>query len=113
MLLGITGIGLAVVVRLVLREPVRGAMEFDSNTNVVQPPFMESLVTLLKIPSWWWMCFGIAFGSFVSYSFSAWQTKYLLLLNPDFNFQTLLIILGIINGTTYAGGNVFGCKACR
>ena len=109
-LLGVTGIGLAVVVRLVLREPVRGAMEFDSTTNVVQPPFMESLVTLLKIPSWWWMCFGIAFGSFVSYSFSAWQTKYLLLLNPDFNFQTLLIILGIINGTTYAGGTFLGAR---
>jgi MFS family permease len=109
-ILGLTGIALAVIVRLVLREPVRGAMEFGNNVDVAQPPFFESLIALLKIPSWWWMCFGIALGSFVSYSFSAWQTKYLLLLDPDFNFQNLLLILGVINGTTYAGGTFLGAR---
>ena len=109
-ILGLTGIALAVIVRLVLREPVRGAMEFGNNADVAQPPFFESLITLLKIPSWWWMCFGIALGSFVSYSFSAWQTKYLLLLDPSFNFQNLLLILGVINGTTYAGGTFLGAR---
>ncbi|MBL6894444.1 MAG: MFS transporter [Porticoccaceae bacterium] len=109
-ILGLTGIALAVIVRLVLREPVRGAMEFGNNVDVAQPPFFESLISLLKIPSWWWMCFGIALGSFVSYSFSAWQTKYLLLLDPDFNFQNLLLILGVINGTTYAGGTFLGAR---
>ena len=109
-ILGLTGIALAVIVRLVLREPVRGAMEFGNNVDVAQPPFFESLIALLKIPSWWWMCFGIALGSFVSYSFSAWQTKYLLLLDPDFNFQNLLLILGVINGTTYAGGTLLGAR---
>ena len=109
-ILGLTGIALAVIVRLVLREPVRGAMEFGNNVDVAQPPFFESLIALLKIPSWWWMCFGIALGSFVSYSFSAWQTKYLLLLDPDFNFQNLLLIFGVINGTTYAGGTFLGAR---
>lgn len=109
-ILGLTGIALAVIVRLVLREPVRGAMEFGNSVDVAQPPFFESLITLLKIPSWWWMCFGIALGSFVSYSFSAWQTKYLLLLDPGFNFQNLLLILGVINGTTYAGGTFLGAR---
>ena len=109
-ILGLTGIAVAVIVRLVLREPVRGAMEFGNNVDVAQPPFFESLIALLKIPSWWWMCFGIALGSFVSYSFSAWQTKYLLLLDPDFNFQNLLLILGVINGTTYAGGTFLGAR---
>ena len=108
--LGLTGIALAVVVRLVLREPVRGAMEFDNHADIVQPPFTESLQTLLKIPAWWWMCFGIAFGSFVSYSFSAFQTKYLVMLDPSFDFKTLVIVLGVINGTTYAGGAYFGAK---
>ena len=98
--LGVTGVVLAVIVKLVLREPVRGAMEFNSRTDIVQPPFKESLKTLLKIPAWWAMCFGIAFGSFVSYAKSAFQTKYLVILDPTFDFQTLVIILGIINGTT-------------
>jgi len=82
--LGVTGVFLAVIVRLVLREPVRGAMEFDNRTDIVQPPFSESLKTLLKIPAWWAMCFGIAFGSFVSYATAAFQTKYLVILDPSF-----------------------------
>ena len=108
--LGLTGIALAVVVRLVLREPVRGAMESSNQAKITQLPFKESLKTLLKIPSWWWMCLGIAFGSFVAYSFSAFQTKYLRILDPSFDFQTLVIILGIVNGTTYAGGTYLGAK---
>ena len=108
--LGVTGVVLAIIVKLVLREPVRGAMEFNSRTDIVQPPFKESLKTLLKIPAWWAMCFGIAFGSFVSYAKSAFQTRYLVILDPTFDFQTLVIILGIINGTTYAGGAYFGAK---
>ena len=34
---------------------------------------------------------------------SAFQTKYLVTLDPSFDFQTLVIILGIMNGTTYLG----------
>ena len=108
--LGITGVALAVVVRLVLREPVRGAMEFGGRQDIVQPPFRDSLNSLLKIPAWWAMCFGIAFGSFVSYAFSAFQTKYLVMLDPSFDFKTLVIVLGVINGTTYAGGAFFGAR---
>ena len=102
--LGLTGIALAVVVKLVLKEPVRGAMELTSSTTISKPPFLESLKVLMRIPAWWAMCFGIAFGSFVSYAKSAFQTKYLVTLDPSFDFQTLVIILGIMNGTTYAGG---------
>ncbi|MDG0970327.1 MAG: MFS transporter [Porticoccaceae bacterium] len=108
--LGLTGIALALVVKLTLKEPVRGAMELDNSSEIVQPPFKESLRTLLKIPAWWAMALGIAFGSFVSYAKSAFQTKYLIILDPTFDFQTLVIILGIINGTTYAGGAYFGAK---
>ena len=108
--LGITGIALAVVVKLVLKEPVRGAMELSSGTTISKPPFLESLKVLMRIPAWWAMCFGIAFGSFVSYAKSAFQTKYLVTLDPSFDFQTLVIILGIMNGTTYAGGAFFGAR---
>ena len=108
--LGVTGVVLAALVKLVLREPVRGAMEFDNSTDIVQPPFSESLKTLLKIPAWWAMCFGIAFGSFVSYATSAFQITYLVVLDPSFDFKTLVFVLGVINGTTYAGGAFFGAK---
>ncbi len=108
--LGLTGIGLALIVKLVLKEPVRGAMEFGEETEIKKPPFLDSLKELMKIPAWWAMCLGIAFGSFVSYSKSAFQTKYLVTLDPSFDFQTLVIILGIMNGTTYAAGAFFGAR---
>jgi len=108
--LGITGIVLAGIVKLVLKEPVRGAMESSDEKSLDKPPFFESLKTLLKIPTWWAMCFGIAFGSFVSYAKGGFQTKFLVTLDPSFDFQTLVILLGIINGTTYAGGAFFGAR---
>ena len=108
--LGLTGVGLALIVKLVLKEPVRGAMELGAAAEIEKPPFIESLKELMKIPAWWAMCFGIAFGSFVSYSKSAFQTKYLVTLDPSFDFQTLVIILGIMNGTTYAAGAFFGAR---
>ena len=109
-ILGLAGIALALVVRLVIREPQRGSMEMKQVAKVKQSPFLESLKTLLSIPSWWGMCFGIAFGSFVAYAFAAFQTKYLLLLDPTYDFKLLLIILGIMNGTTYAGGTFIGAR---
>ena len=108
--LGLTGIALAGIVRLTLREPLRGAMELDDDVQIAKLPFIESLRSLLKIPAWWAMCFGIAFGSFVSYASSAFQTKFLIALDPSFDFKTMVILLGIMNGTTYAGGAFFGAR---
>ena len=108
--LGLTGIALAGIVRLTLREPVRGAMELEGYTQIAKLPFIESLQSLLKIPAWWAMCFGIAFGSFVSYASSAFQTKFLIALDPSFDFKTMVILLGVMNGTTYAGGAFFGAR---
>ena len=108
--LGLTGIALAGIVRLTLREPVRGAMELEGDTQIAKLPFIESLQSLLKIPAWWAMCFGIAFGSFVSYASSAFQTKFLIALDPSFDFKTMVILLGVMNGTTYAGGAFFGAR---
>ena len=108
--LGVTGVALAAIVKLVLREPVRGAMEFGQQAKMVKPPFMESIKILLKIPAWWAMCLGIAFGSFASYALSTFHTKYLIALDPTFDFQHLIILLGIINGTAYAGGAFFGAR---
>ena len=161
-ILGVSGIALAVIVRLVIREPQRGAMESakppmsgylplkDTVKAITGMPrlaisiaviaavliltFMGifnamvaavilislgliSLVSvqpavkvLASIPSWWWMCFGIAFASFASYALSGFQTKYLRLLDPDFNFRTIVIWIGIINGTFYVAGTYFGAK---
>lgn len=106
--LGMAGIALAVIVRVVLREPKRGAQEIAKGASAQRGSFKENLKTLLTIKSWWFMCLGIAFGSFASYSFSGFQTKFLRLLDPEYDFRQLVIYLGIINGIAYVGGTYLG-----
>jgi len=164
-ILGITGIILALIVKLVIKEPTRGAMESGAKPASGYISFPESwkqsniplrtmifgalfailwighliptvpavpilfavlfsfflimmfalslqpgVLTILSIKSWWWMALGIAFASFASYAISGFQTKYLRLLDPDFSFRTIVIWIGIINGTFYVAGTYFGAK---
>lgn len=112
-LLGVSGILLAVVVFFTIREPKRGAMETKSNVEVPKIPFGQALGTLLTIKSWWWMSFGIAFASFAAYALSGFQTKYIGLMEPDMSGERLrqiLIFLGIINGLFYASGTFLGAR---
>ncbi len=161
-ILGIAGIILSLIVKLVIKEPVRGAMESEqkpgsgyislkdswAQSNLAPRAllfggvsallwggfafgyvpiifaalfsffiimmFMLSLqpgvMTILSIKSWWWMALGIAFASFASYAVSGFQTKFLRLLDPEFNIRTIIIWIGIINGTFYVAGTYFGAK---
>lgn len=69
-----------------------------------------NVMLILSNRSWWFMAFGIAFASFASYAVSGFQTKFLRLLDPEFNFRTIIIWIGIINGTFYVAGTYFGAK---
>ena len=162
-ILGATGIILAIIVRIAIREPERGAMEkggasasagyIPLGQSVAEaaliPRFVifgalfaaligswsigliswvfvipfaifivtmfllslqPGVMTILSIPSWWWMALGIAFASFASYAISGFQTKFLRLLEPDFNPRTYIMWIGIINGTFYVAGTFFGAK---
>lgn len=161
-ILGITGIILSIIVRIVIREPQRGAMESSVKPSSGYIPLGQSfsqakllprflvaggltasllfamfagtiswlvvtilviliatifllslqpgVMSIVSIKSWWWMALGIAFASFASYAVSGFQTKYLRLLDPEFNFRTIIIWIGIINGTFYVAGTYFGAK---
>jgi MFS family permease len=161
-ILGITGVGLALLVKLVIREPVRGAMEegvvkssgYISISEAMSRASMlpryvgfgtlaallvggallghiawlfviigvlllvtlfllsiqPGVLTIISIKSWWWMALGIAFASFAGYAVSGFQTKFLRLLDPEFSFRTIIIWIGIINGTLYVAGTYFGAK---
>jgi len=161
-ILGVTGVALSIIVRIVIREPKRGAMEGGSKlpngyisiadswqqanlaprfvifggliaslivgylagvVSIIFVPLLgmflvmmfflslqPGVMTILSIKSWWWMALGIAFASFASYAISGFQTKYLKLLDPEFNFRTIIIWIGIINGTFYVAGTYFGAK---
>ncbi len=115
--LGVSGIVLAVIVALLLKEPVRGQSEavdnVDANTSEVAKGYQTvSLATafkhMLSIPSWWAMCMGITWVSFMAYAVSTWHMDYLKPSYPDIDFAVLTTILGLLNGLVYALGTYLG-----
>lgn len=161
-ILGVAGVFLSLLVKFVIKEPKRGAMEseqkpgsgyisfkasfeqsnltprailFGGMSGLLWGGFLLGIVpvifaalfsffivmmfvlslqpgvmTILSIKSWWWMALGIAFASFASYAVSGFQTKFLRLLDPEFNIRTIIIWIGVINGTFYVAGTYFGAK---
>lgn len=109
-ILGLLGIVLSLILKITLPEPVRGAMDTDDMETVEKAPFMASLKTLLTIPSWWYMCIGIAMGSFVSYALSFFQTTYIKIFDPNVDMRMVIIILGVMHGVSYAGGTFVGAR---
>ncbi len=108
-ILGIPGILFAVLLKLVVREPERGRTGASKPLlKAQQTSFGEALATLLKIPSYWGMCLGISFASFVAYGFSAFQIVYLMRTFPDVGVSKLLIYVGLISGVVYALGTFIG-----
>lgn len=76
----------------------------------VQP----GIKVLLTIPSWWLMCFGIAFVSFGGYAISNWGIDYLArwdptLMEPE-RFRNLNMWFGLMNGVAYGLGTYGGAK---
>ena len=99
---GLPGVALALLLKLTVKEPQRGA----DNANVVTEhvPFRQAIKTLLTIPSWWGMCLGISFGSFGNYAISTWIIDFYVRAHAGLDITTLLIAMGVINGTAYALG---------
>ncbi len=109
--LGAFGVLLAVALVIFVDEPKRGQQESADLTE--QMSFGQGLKVLLTIPSWWFMCFGIAFVSFGGYAVSAWGVDYLARFDPIYapkgeKFTWLMYNLGIIHLVAYGAGTYFG-----
>ncbi|MFQ3196720.1 MAG: MFS family permease [Paraglaciecola sp.] len=98
---GIPGILLAILLKLTVREPMRGG---NMSTSAAAAPSWTSIKTLLSIRSWWGMCIAISLASFGSYAISTWMIDFYLRAHPGLDLTSLLIKIGVINGTAYAGG---------
>ncbi|MEM9057706.1 MAG: MFS transporter [Pseudomonadota bacterium] len=102
---GLPGVLLAVVLKLLVAEPARGAME----QKPAKPMgFGAAMTALLRIPSYWTMCLGISFASFVAYALSTFTVVFLRRRFPDFPVFDLLVFLGIAHGVAYASGTYLG-----
>ena len=104
--LGVPGVILALVIYLVIPEPKRGAMEGGQDIKAMG--LKESFDIILKIKTWWGMCLAVSTVSFCSYALNTWGVDYVMRHDPDFDFGTLMNMLGLMNGVTYGLGTYFG-----
>ncbi|KXI29999.1 spinster family MFS transporter [Paraglaciecola hydrolytica] len=98
---GLPGVLLAILLKFTVREPVRSG---NMQSQAGQAKSWASIKTLLSIKSWWGMCLAISFGSFGNYAVSTWMIDFYVRAHAGLDVTSLLITIGIINGTAYAGG---------
>lgn len=76
-IVGLLGIAIAPIFRLVVREPKRGY--YDPPTAKVKPASIKQVgKTIFKKPSFWFMSFGAASSSMMGYGLFGWMASFLV-----------------------------------
>jgi len=106
---GLPGLALALIVRFVLKEPIRGLADGHTDTaDHAAPPVWESAVYFFRVRALRHIAFGAALNSFVGYGAVNWLPTFL-----DRSYQMsssdignyLSVILGVGGGVgTFLGG---------
>jgi predicted MFS family arabinose efflux permease len=105
-IVGLAGLPIALLLRLFVPEPVRGAR--DLAPTPAAPPFLEVLATLARNPSFWLLSFGAASGSILGYGLIFWlpalfTRSFGLSLGEIGWFYGSLILVGGMLGTWLGG----------
>jgi predicted MFS family arabinose efflux permease len=116
---GVAGIVLAPIFKLVVREPVRG--RFDARGSTGKPVgFGEVMRTLLSKPSFWGLSFGASASSMMGYGMFFWLPSFfvrsyqLTLLEASLYYGAILLVGGIAG--IWMGGSLadrFGTERKR
>ena len=75
LIVGLPGIALALLVRLTVREPPRGASEIVAIADDV-PGLRETFETLMRLQSVRWILVGASLAAFSGYSFALWGFEF-------------------------------------
>lgn len=116
---GLPGLILAVLLKLTVREPPRGATEAASANTFGEEGGARSFLSevgviwraakhLLSIPTYRAVIFGTTAISFSAYANGNWIVDFYARSHSDFSLLTVLFALGLISGTAYALGTFLG-----
>ena len=108
---GIPGVLLAIVVKMTIAEPLRGMSDPRSQSGPQeQPPFAETMATLLKNRTMMHIAMGGALTSFVGYGLGQWLPAYFIRLHGLGIAETATyfgLVLGVASAVgTFLGGNL-------
>ncbi len=98
---GLAGLALAPIFRLVVRDPVRGRFD-PPRAQTTAPPFGEVMRTLAAKPSFWLLSFGAGSCSILGYGLIFWlpsffaRTYGLELLEVSQFYGSIILVGGVI-----------------
>ena len=109
-IIGLAGLPIAVLVKLTLRDPVRGGFDEGVGAGDAAPPFGTVFKTLAAKPSFWLLSFGAASGSILGYGLIFWLPSFfarsfdLELAEVTWFYGSIVLVGGVIG--TWLGGSL-------
>jgi MFS family permease len=88
-IVGLAGLPAALLVKMAIREPVRGGQD-GATVPEAAPPFAIVAATLARTPSFWLLSFGAASGSILGYGLIFWLPSF---FSRSFDFAAMAPIL--------------------
>jgi MFS family permease len=102
-IVGLPGIFLAIILKLTIREPIRGATGGSSG----EVGFKEGFAELVEIPSYWGIAIATALASFTGYGVGLWIVDFYK-RTFDLSYTEITVPLGLLNGVVYGVGTFAG-----
>ncbi len=109
LIVGLAGLPAALLVKLLVPEPVRGGFDsVDGSASQPAPPFAEVVARLARTPSFWLLSFGAASGSILGYGLIFWLPSFFgrsfgLALAEVGWFYGGIVLIGGVAGTWLGG----------
>ncbi len=108
-IVGLAGLPAALLVKLLIPEPVRGGFDsVDGSASEPAPPFSIVAGTLARTPSFWLLSFGAASGSILGYGLIFWLPSFfsrsfgLELIEVSWFYGSIVLVGGVAG--TWLGG---------
>jgi MFS family permease len=108
-IVGLAGLPAALMVKLGIREPVRGGFDTaDGKASEAAPPLLSVAAALARTPSFWLLSFGAASGSILGYGLIFWlpsffsRSFHLSLIEVSWFYGSIVLIGGVAG--TWLGG---------
>ena len=105
-IVGIPGVLLAIVMKLTVKEPIRGAQ--DAAAVKAKPvKYSEGLKKLLTIPSYWGITIAVTLASFTGYGLGLWIVDFYR-RTYELSYTEITVPLAFLNGVAYGVGTYLG-----
>ena len=103
---GIPGILLAIIMKLTVREPIRGAQD-KAAAMAPQIKFVDGLKQLMTIPSYWGIIAAVTLASFTGYGTGLWIVDFFRRTH-ELSYTEITLPLALLNGVAYGIGTYLG-----